>query len=81
MKSCETVITALKSEPVVRVPVFMWFHPEMEHHLSCLLEILVAQVGKAMVNDISQTWVNHNYAMEGITHEKDGKFHIDDLGD
>lgn len=65
MSSRETVIAALKREPADRVPVFMWFHPETARHLSCLLEIPVAQVGKAMGNDVSQTWVNNNYAMDG----------------
>ena len=31
-----------------------------------------------MGNDVHQTWVNNNYAMEGITHEHDGESHVDD---
>jgi uroporphyrinogen decarboxylase len=33
-----------------------------------------------MGNDIRQTWVNNNYAMEGIVHEKDGEGHTDYWG-
>ncbi len=58
----------------------MWFHPETAARLSLLLEIPASQVGDAMGNDVHQTWVNNNYAMEGITHEKDGELHRDDWG-
>lgn len=33
-----------------------------------------------MGDDIRQTWVNNNYAMEGIVHEHDGESHVDDWG-
>jgi uroporphyrinogen decarboxylase len=33
-----------------------------------------------MGNDVKMTWVNNNYAMEGITHEHDGESHIDFWG-
>jgi uroporphyrinogen decarboxylase len=33
-----------------------------------------------MGNDIHQTWVNNNYAMEGIVHEYDGESHTDAWG-
>jgi len=33
-----------------------------------------------MGNDVRQAWVNNNYAMEGITHEKDGQGHTDYWG-
>jgi uroporphyrinogen decarboxylase len=42
-----------------------------------MLDIPLACVGEAMGNDIRQTWVNHNYAMEGIVHENEGEGHTD----
>jgi len=80
MNSKERVAAALRREPVDRVPVFMWFHPETAKHLSGLLELPPGLVGDAMGNDVHQTWVNNNYAMEGITHEHDGESHVDDWG-
>ena len=80
MNSKERVTAALQRKPVDRVPVFMWFHPETARHLGSLLEIPPAYVGDAMGNDVHQTWVNNNYAMEGITHENDGESHTDDWG-
>ncbi len=41
------------------------------------LEIPIQHVGEAMGNDICQTWVNNNYAMEGIVHQHDGEWHLD----
>ena len=73
MNSKERVAAALRREPVDRVPVFMWFHPDTAVHLGRLLELPPGLVGDAMGNDVHQTWVNNNYAMEGITHEHDGK--------
>jgi hypothetical protein len=40
----------------------------------------VGAVGDAMGNDIHQAWVNNNLAMEGIVHDRDGEFHMDDWG-
>jgi len=80
LNSRERVIAALKKEPADRVPVFMWFHPLTTLHLAELLEIPAGLVGEAMGNDVKQTWVNNNFAMEGITHERDGDWHIDDWG-
>ena len=80
MNSKERVRAALLREPADRVPVFMWFHPETAIHLGQLLEIPPAWVGDAMGNDVHQTWVNNNYAMEGITHQFDGEAHTDDWG-
>jgi uroporphyrinogen decarboxylase len=80
MNSNERVTAALKRQPVDRVPVFMWFHPETARRLGELLEISPALVGDAMGNDVHQAWVNNNYAMEGITHCNDGESHIDDWG-
>lgn len=76
----ERVNAALRKQPVDRVPVYMWFHPVTEKQLASLLEIDTADVGEAMGNDIRQTWVNNNYAMEGIVHERDNDWHVDDWG-
>jgi uroporphyrinogen decarboxylase len=80
MNSRERVIAALQRKPTDRVPIFMWFHPNTALHLGELLEIPARFVGDAMGDDIHQTWVNNNFAMEGITHEKDGETHQDDWG-
>jgi uroporphyrinogen decarboxylase len=80
MNSRERVFAALRHEKVDRVPIFMWFHPETARHLGELLEIPVGAVGDAMGNDIHQTWVNNNLAMEGIVHDQDGESHVDDWG-
>ena len=33
-----------------------------------------------MGNDVAQTWVNNNYAMEGVVHDHDGEGHTDAWG-
>jgi uroporphyrinogen decarboxylase len=58
----------------------MWFHPATAVRFAHLLEIPTDYLGQAMGNDIQQTWVNNNYGMEGIVHEKDGDYHIDFWG-
>jgi uroporphyrinogen decarboxylase len=58
----------------------MWFHPGTVELLAGTLEVPGAAVGEAMGNDIVQTWVNNNYAMEGIVHEHDGEGHVDEWG-
>jgi uroporphyrinogen decarboxylase len=80
MNSKERVHAALQRKPVDRVPIFMWFHPQTTRHLATLLEIPPSFVGEAMGNDIRQTWVNNNYAMEGIVHELEGEGHTDVWG-
>ncbi len=80
MTSKQRVLGALRREPVDRVPIFMWFHPGTTARLAQVLEIPPAFVGEAMGNDVRMTWVNNNYAMEGITHERDGESHVDDWG-
>lgn len=80
MNRRERVSRSLKHQQTDRVPVFMWFHPSTAEHLAGLLEIPPAYTGEAMGNDIQQTWVNNNYAMEGIPHENDGEWHIDYWG-
>ena len=76
----ERVHAALKRQPVDRVPVYMWFNPLTAELLANLLEIPANRVGEAMGNDIYQSWVNNNYAMEGIVHERDGDSHTDYWG-
>ncbi len=68
---------ALHRRPADRTPVFMWFHPETAWRLGVLLEIPPEAVPEALGNDIRQTWVNNNYAMEGIVHEQEGEGHTD----
>lgn len=77
MTSKQRVHAALNRQPVDRVPVFMWFHPSTAQHLAELLEIPTACVAEAMGNDVRMTWVNNNYAMEGIVHEREGDSHMD----
>lgn len=55
MNSRERVQRALRREPVDRVPIFMWFHPETAKRLGELLGIPPAFVGDAMGNDVRQT--------------------------
>lgn len=76
----ERVYAALRKEPVDRIPVFMWFHPETAEKLAGLLDIPVNRIPEAMGDDIHQRWINNNYAMEGITHEEDGQGHTDYWG-
>lgn len=77
MTSKQRVQAALAKQPVDRVPIFMWFHPDTARKLAAMLEIPISALGEAMGNDIRQTWVNNNYAMEGIVHENDGDSHVD----
>lgn len=76
----QRVHAALRREPVDRVPIFMWFHPETRTLLADLLEIPAACLDDVMGNDVRMTWVNNNYAMEGILHERDGESHVDFWG-
>jgi uroporphyrinogen decarboxylase len=76
----QRVKAALAKEPVDRVPIFMWFHPDTCRRLARMIEVQPSQVAEAMGNDIRQTWVNNNYAMEGIVHENDGEWHLDEWG-
>jgi uroporphyrinogen decarboxylase len=80
MNSKERVHAALRREPTDRVPIFMWFHPDTARRLGELLEIPPGLVAEAMGDDVRQTWVANNYAMEGITHEHDGDSHVDFWG-
>jgi len=70
----------LQRKPVDRVPIFMWYHPQTRDRLGRLLEIPPQYVAAVMGDDIRQTWVSNNYAMEGIVHERDGQSHVDEWG-
>ncbi len=80
MTSRERVKAALQARPVDRVPVFMWFHPVTAVRMGRLLEIPPSRVSEAMGDDIAQIWVNNNFAMEGVVHERDGERHTDFWG-
>lgn len=80
MTSRERVTAALLRQPVDRVPVFMWFHPDTAVILAKHLGIAPHQVDEAMGNDVRQVWVGNNYAMEGIVHEHEGETHTDAWG-
>jgi uroporphyrinogen decarboxylase len=80
MTSKERVHAALERKPVDRVPIFMWFHPDTTTRLAALLEIPPSHVAEAMGNNVRQTWVNNNYAMEGIVHQHEGEGHTDFWG-
>ena len=58
----------------------MWYHPQTAKRLGRLLEIPAEYVPLAMGDDIRQTWVSNNYAMEAIVHERDGESHVDEWG-
>jgi uroporphyrinogen decarboxylase len=80
MNGKQRVHAALRRQPVDRVPVFMWFHPQTAQRLARLLEIPASRLAEAMGDDVRQTWVNNNYAMEGIVHEREGESHVDFWG-
>lgn len=80
MNSKQRVYAALRRQPADRVPIFMWFHPGTSRWLAARLEIPPAYLDIAMGNDVRMTWVNNNYAMEGIVHERDGQGHVDFWG-
>jgi uroporphyrinogen decarboxylase len=80
MNSKQRVHAALKREPVDRIPIFMWFHPQTRVLLAELFEVPPEYVDTVLGNDVRMTWVNNNYAMEGIVHERDGQSHTDFWG-
>lgn len=80
MTSKERVYKALRKENVDRVPVYMWFHPETVRLVAEYFSIPQQYIGEVFFDDIKQNWVNNNYAMEGIVHERDGETHVDSWG-
>ena len=73
----QRVHAALRREPADRIPIFMWFHPGTRVLLSELFEVPPAYLDFVLGNDVRMTWVNNNYFMEGIVHERDGQWHVD----
>lgn len=80
VNSRSRVHAALRREPVDRVPVWMWYHPATTQQLATAFEIPPSRVSEALGDDIRQTWVGNNYAMEGIVHDREGETHGDDWG-
>ena len=80
MNSKQRVYAALRREPVDRIPIFMWFHPGTRTLLSELFDVPSAYLDVVLGNDVRMTWVNNNYCMEGIVHERDGQWHVDPWG-
>jgi len=76
----QRVHAALRRQPADRVPVFIWFHPQTARRLAEVLGIPASAVGAAMGDDVRMTWVNNNWAMEGVVHERDGEGHVDPWG-
>jgi uroporphyrinogen decarboxylase len=74
------VYAALRRTPADRVPIWMWFHPDTAVRLAAELEIPAASLADALGDDIRQTWVGNNHAMEGIVHDHEGETHKDDWG-
>ena len=80
MNSKQRVYAALRREPVDRIPIFMWFHPGTRVLLADFFEVPPAYLDVVLGNDVRMTWVNNNYCMEGIVHERDGQWHVDPWG-
>ncbi len=80
MTQRERVRRALRREPVDRVPIFLWFHPDTARRLSAALALPPHLLPDALGDDVRQTWVGNNHAMEGIVHEREGETHTDDWG-
>jgi len=78
--SRERVHAALRREPVDRVPIFMWYHPGTVQRLAEALELPSAQLSEALGDDIRQSWVGNNSAMEGTRLAKDGNRFTDPWG-
>jgi len=80
MRPKDRVRAALHRKPVDRVPIWMWYHPSLAAHLASSLEIPPHRLADVLGDDIRQTWVGNNHAMEGIIHEREGDSHTDFWG-
>ncbi len=80
MNSKSRVHAALRREPVDRVPIWIWYHPDTATRLGHALEIPLAQLADVLGDDVRQAWVGNNYAMEGIVHQHEGDTHTDCWG-
>jgi uroporphyrinogen decarboxylase len=76
----DRVIAAIRRTPTDRTPIWMWYHPVTAARIAGYLEIPQAQLQAALGDDIRQTWVGNNHAMEGIVHEHEGESHTDSWG-
>ena len=71
MNSKQRVHAALRRQPADRVPIFMWFHPRDAGHAGPAARGPAGTASTIVLgNDVRMTWVNNNYAMEGIVHEQ-----------
>ncbi|HEX7573190.1 MAG TPA: uroporphyrinogen decarboxylase family protein [Bacteroidota bacterium] len=80
MNSRERVHAALNRQKTDRVPIWFWYHPETSRRLAEALAIPPPFVADALGDDIRQTWVGNNNAMEGIVHDREGEGHTDSWG-
>jgi uroporphyrinogen decarboxylase len=80
LDSRERVHAALNHQRTDRVPIWFWFHPETLAKLAAALEIPPVAVADALGDDIRQTWVGNNHAMEGVQHDREGEGHTDPWG-
>lgn len=80
MNSNQRVHAALRKEPTDRVPIYMWFHPVTLKQIARFLEIAPEDVPEVLGDDVRQTWVGNNVAMEGICLERDGDSFTDEWG-
>jgi len=80
VNSKERVHAALSRRETDRVPIWFWFHPDTTKKLAGTLAIPPRYVADALGDDIRQTWVGNNHAMEGIVHDREGEGHTDPWG-
>ncbi len=79
MNSKERVHAALNREPVDRIPIYMWFHPDTVTRLSEYFDVPAHRIDDVMCNDIKQVWVGNNHPMEGV-HLEEGETYVDFWG-
>jgi uroporphyrinogen decarboxylase len=76
----DRVFAALQRKPADRIPIWMWYHPATAVRIAQFLDIPPARLAEALGDDIRQTWVGNNHAMEGVVHENEGETHTDVWG-
>ena len=80
MNGKQRVYAALQRQRADRIPIFMWFQPGTRRLLAEWFEVPPECVDAVLGHDIRMTWVNNNYCMEGIVHQRDGQSHVDPWG-
>ena len=80
MNGKQRVYAALRRQPADRIPIFMWFQPGTRRLLAEAFEVPPQCVDAVLGNNVRMTWVNNNYCMEGIVHQRDGQSHVDPWG-